>query len=60
MGDRFIVAAAALVTATPAWAQAGTAVPEASSAMLFALGVLGVIVGRRASHRRSRGDAEQD
>jgi len=30
----------------------GTPVPEASSSVLFALGVLGVIVGRYASRRR--------
>lgn len=37
-----------LLIASPAYA-AGTAIPEPSSAGLFALGVLGVIVGRYSS-----------
>ena len=53
MGAR-LLAIAALATATPAWAQDSAAVPEASNLGLFALGVLGVIVGRRASMRRDR------
>lgn len=40
---------ACLVTAVPAWAQQGAQVPEGSQLTLFALGVLGVIIGRRAS-----------
>jgi hypothetical protein len=49
-----------LAAATPAWAGDGTAVPEGSQLTLFALGLLGVIVGRRASMRRSKEDPKQD
>ena len=64
MPPRFLVALAALATAAPAWAQDSTAVPEGSHVTLFALGLLGVIIGRRASisaRRRTRakdGDAD--
>ena len=57
MPPRFLVALMALASATPAWAQDSTAVPEGSHVTLFALGLLGVIVGRRASisaQRRTR------
>ena len=57
MPPRFLVALAALATAAPAWAQDSTAVPEGSHVTLFALGLLGVIIGRRASinaQRRTR------
>ena len=57
MPPRFLVALAALATAAPAWAQDSTAVPEGSHVTLFALGLLGVIIGRRASinaQRRAR------
>jgi hypothetical protein len=57
MPPRFLVALAALTTAAPAWAHDSTAVPEGSHLTLFALGLLGVIVGRRASinaQRRTR------
>ncbi|MGX7926595.1 PEP-CTERM sorting domain-containing protein [Tsuneonella sp. HG094] len=40
-----------LLFASPA-AAAGTAVSEPSSLVLFALGVLGVIVGRQSSRRK--------
>ena len=45
-----------LALPVPALAQQGTQVPEASSAMLFALGALGVIVGRQVSRRRKTRD----
>ena len=57
MPSRFLVALIALATAAPAWAHDSTAVPEGSHVTLFALGLLGVIVGRRASisaQRRAR------
>lgn len=42
----------ALLAATPAWAQAaGTPVPEPSDIALFALGVAGLLIGRRSSRR---------
>ena len=52
-----------LVSSAPAWAQDGTAVPEGSHVTLFALGLLGVIVGRRASisaQRRARAKEAAD
>lgn len=57
MAARILLALVALATAAPAWADDATAVPEGSHATLFALGLLGVIVGRRASiaaQRRAR------
>ena len=57
MHPRLLAALVALVTAAPAWAGDGTAVPEGSHVTLFALGLIGVIVGRRASmgaQRRAR------
>ena len=61
---RILAAVAVLVSAAPAWAQESAAVPEGSHLTLFALGVLGVIVGRRAAlsaQRRQRAkDAEAD
>ena len=57
MRSPLLVALVALVSAAPAWAQDSTAVPEGSHVTLFALGLLGVIVGRRASisaQRRTR------
>ena len=53
---RLLLAFAALVSAAPAWAGDGTAVPEGSQVTLFALGLLGVIVGRRASMRGRKRD----
>ena len=57
MHSRILVALMALASAAPAWAEDGIAVPEGSHLTLFALGLLGVIVGRRASisaQRRAR------
>ena len=57
MVARLLFALVALLSAAPAWAEDGTAVPEGSHLTLFALGLLGVIVGRRASitaQRRAR------
>lgn len=51
---RLFIALTALVSAVPAWAEDGTVVPEGSHLTLFALGLIGVIVGRRASMRRKR------
>ena len=45
-----------LAPLSPAVAQASAQVPEASSTTLFALGVLGLIVGRRLSAKRSERD----
>ena len=59
MPPRILIALVALLSATPAWAEDGTAVPEGSHLTLFALGLLGVIIGRRASmnaQRRARNE----
>jgi len=57
---RILIAISALVTAAPAWAQDVTAVPEGSQVTLFALGLLGVIVGRRAAISAQRRQRAQD
>ena len=54
MATRIILALTALVSSAPAWGQDGTAVPEGSHLTLFALGLLGVIIGRRASSAKRR------
>ena len=56
MVPRLLLALAALASSTPAWAGDGTAVPEGSQVTLFALGLLGVIIGRRASMRGRKRD----
>ena len=57
---RILAAVAVLVSAAPAWAQESAAVPEGSHLTLFALGVLGVIVGRRASINAQRRARERE
>lgn len=54
MTFRLVIAGLALFC-TPAMALAADGVPvsEASSALLFALGALGVLIGRQASRRRA-------
>ena len=49
-----------LLSASPALADAGTQVPEGSQFTLFALGLLGVIVGRRLAARKPGKGPEQD
>lgn len=54
MISRIVLAASALAASAPAAAIEGSAqriaqVPEASSLMLFVLGVAGVVIGRRLS-----------
>lgn len=48
-----VIAAAALVTATPAIAGTGFPVPEPGDVSLFALGFAGLLIGRRAASKRS-------
>lgn len=64
MVTRILLAASFLLSAVPVAAQDSTAVPEGSHLTLFALGVLGVVVGRRAAiaaqRRQRRRDAELD
>ena len=61
MVARFLLAFLLLITPAAALAAgAAAAVPEGSQATLFALGLLGVIVGRRASMHKPGKDREQD
>ena len=46
------LALAAALTASPAAAAGGIAIPEPSDPWLFALGVLGLLVGRHAARRK--------
>ena len=61
MVARSVIALFLLATPAAAFAAGAVAVPEGSQATLFALGLLGVIVGRRASMRKpDEDDREQD
>ena len=57
---RLTLMLAALASAAPAWAQESAAVPEGSHLTLFALGLLGVIVGRRAAINAQRRQRAKD
>ena len=61
---RLIVSLSLLATPAAAMAAGAVQVPEGSQFTLFALGLLGVIVGRRASMPKAgpsdHGDREQD
>jgi|GEM_PF-848779 len=51
----------ALATASPVLAAGGgTEVPEGSALTLFALGILGVIIGRHGGKRSRKRDPQQD
>ena len=52
MVARLFMGLSLLATPAAAMASAGIPVPEGSQFTLFALGLLGVIVGRRASMRK--------
>ena len=60
MVARLLFALVALLSAAPAWAEDGTAGPEGSHLTLFALGLIGVIVGRRASMNAQRRKQDPD
>jgi hypothetical protein len=60
MTSRILVALTALASAAPAWAGESTAVPEGSHLTLFALGLIGVIVGRRAAINAQRRARERE
>lgn len=60
MITRLCIALVALLSAAPAWAHDGTAVPEGSHLTLFALGLLGVIIGRRASMKARRRKSDRE
>lgn len=49
-----LLAALVLLSASPAAAQTSAQVPEGSQLTLFALGLAGVLIGRRLSARRKR------
>lgn len=51
MISRAVLASALLLVPSVALAGDGTQIPEGSHATLFALGILGVIVGRRLAMR---------
>jgi hypothetical protein len=61
---RIVIGLFLLATPAAALANGGVPIPEGSQATLFALGLLGVIVGRRASMRppgsSDREDPKQD
>ena len=54
MVARLLVLLPALLLASPALADGGAALPEGSNLTLFALGIAGVLIGRRASMGRKR------
>jgi hypothetical protein len=60
MVARLLIPLWLFLSAAPALAGEGSQVPEGSQLTLFALGILGVIIGRRASMRRPDKDREQD
>lgn len=55
----FIIAIGMLCVASPAWA-GGMQVPEASNLLIFALGIFGVVIGRRLSRRPKQKDPHDD
>ncbi|MXP26668.1 hypothetical protein GRI39_11535 [Altererythrobacter indicus] len=55
----FLVVCSMLFVASPAWAS-GAQVPEASNLLIFALGVFGVVIGRRLSRRPKQKDPHDD
>jgi hypothetical protein len=57
---RLAIGLSLLVTPAAAFANGGVPIPEGSQVTLFALGLLGVIVGRRASMRKPGDDPKQD
>ena len=56
MVSRFLVSLVLRASSAPAWAQDLGAVSGGSHLTLFALGVIGLIIGRRAAMR----DSDQD
>ena len=54
--SRFAAPALLLAAAAPAWAFAGAPVPQPADFALFAVGVIGVLIGRRGARMRRRAD----
>ena len=52
MVARYLFGSVTLLSAAPAWATAGTSAPMVSNVTLFAIGIAGVLIGRRASRKR--------
>ena len=48
---RAAIVAAGLCAASPAWASGGMAIPEPTDLTLLALGLAGLIIGRRGAKR---------
>ena len=47
----WVIALAALLAASPAWASGGIEIPEPTDLTLLALGLAGLIIGRRGAKR---------
>ena len=47
----WVIALTALLAATPVWASGGMAIPEPTDITLLALGLAGLIIGRRGAKR---------
>ncbi len=60
MLTRLVIGLSLLVTPAAAFAKGGVPIPEGSQFTLFALGLLGVIIGRRASMRPPGEGPKQD
>ncbi|MCP5397050.1 MAG: PEP-CTERM sorting domain-containing protein [Sphingomonadaceae bacterium] len=58
--QRLLVPTLLITVATPAHAGGGIPVPEPSNLALFALGVIGVVLGRYGARRRPPHDRDQD
>jgi hypothetical protein len=51
MGARFSFVLTTLLASSPAFAEGSTPLPEGSNLALFAIGIAGVLIGRKASSR---------
>jgi len=53
---KLAIAVMASLAASPAWASGGMAIPEPTDLTLLALGLAGLIIGRRGAKRPPRQD----
>ena len=58
--NRLAILVAGFCAGTPAWASGGMALPEPTDLTLLALGIAGVIVGRRGANRPPQDKPSQD